>query len=97
MNPFAFLILIVITAEYINLSREQDPFNMCFLFAVPNIILAWLCLEKRIGNACELSSILAILLISCLLVYNTYEIKSRLRLLFKIIVVFILLTINKNV
>jgi hypothetical protein len=97
MNGITFLLWTLIAIEYLTLTHDHGLFNTYFLLSLSNILFFWVCQNKRMQKACTLSSVLTLLTLSSVLVYHTTERRQRLKLLIKIIVVFMLLSINYDV
>ena len=94
MNGITFLLWSLIAIEYLMLTRDHSFFNTYFLLALSNVLLFWVCQSQRIQKACTLVNVLTLLTLSSVLLYHTWERRQRLKLLIKIIVVFMLLSIN---
>ena len=94
MNAIAFLLWFVLILEYTTLTQDHLPFNSTCLLILSNIIMFWLCQHRRLKHACTLSAILSLLTLSAALMYLSDNRERRLKLLMKIVIVFILISIN---
>ena len=94
MNAVAFLLWFVLVLEYIILTQQYTPLNTTSLLVLSNVVMFWLCQQSRLRHACTLSAIISLLTLSAILMYLSEGRERRLKLLMKIVIVFILISIN---
>ena len=94
MNPIAFLLYFVLVIEYITITQIYPPFNTIILLLFSNVLMFWLCQQRRLRRACTLSVMISLLTLSVILMYLSDNSERRLKLLMKILIVFILIIIN---